>query len=298
MIGGLVVVAGLALYQWAVPAGDGGEAEAVSALQADLGQLRESVAALTEAASGGAPVDEATLREELTALGERIAAIEESAGSDETSGAIEEVRAAIAAETEAREALGSDLTGRLEAIEAELADTSAEERVALAFAAAELKSAIDRGGAFSAELDAFSSIAPDNAAVETLAPYAQEGLPTRAALAERFPDVARDMLAALRTGEGNDGVFDRLMNSAMSVVTVRPTGEAEGETPQARIARMETRIGEGDFDAALAEWEQLPDAAKTVSEAYAADLRGRAEADRIAEDMLASASEAVAAESN
>jgi hypothetical protein len=204
----------------------------------------------------------------------------------------------LASEQEARESLASEIASRLDAIEAEVADTSAEERAALAFAAASLKSAIDRGGAFSAELDAFANIAPDNQAAESLRPFAETGLPTRTTLAEQFPDVAREMLLAINVGSQDAGVLDRLMSSALSVVTVRPTGNVEGGTPVARIARMEARISEGDLAAALTEWEALPEPAKAVSQDYAEQLRGRAEADQITDAALTSASEAISAETN
>lgn len=307
VVGGLVVLAGLGAYQLLSPSdgADAGQAETVASLEAQIAELRDGVAALTEAAGTGEPVDDTALRDELTALGERIAAIE-TAATDNTSNdaaaanaaALDELRTALASEQEAREGLASEVASRLEAIEAEVADTSAEERAALAFAAASLKSAIDRGGAFSAELDAFANIAPDNQAAESLRPFAETGLPTRTALAEQFPDVAREMLLAINVGSQDAGVLDRLMSSALSVVTVRPTGNVEGGTPVARIARMEARINEGDLAAALTEWEALPEPAKAVSQDYAEQLRGRAEADQITDAALTSASEAISAETN
>jgi hypothetical protein len=88
------------------------------------------------------------------------------------------------------------------------------------------------------------------------------------------------------------------MNSAMSLVTIRPTGEVAGETPEAIVARIEARLNEGDFDAALAEWETLPQAGRDVSAEFAADLRGRAEADGILDQSLAAASGAAAQGTN
>lgn len=307
VIGGLVVLAGLGAYQLMAPneVADSGQADTVASLEAQIAELRDSVAAMTEAAGNGEPVEDTALRDELTALGERIASIESAATDDisadtaaANTAALDELRAALASEQEARDSLSSEIASRLDAIEADVADTSAEERAALAFAAASLKSAIDRGGSFSAELDAFAGIAPDNQAAESLRPFADSGLPTRTALAEQFPDVARAMLVAINVGSEDAGVLDRLMSSALSVVTVRPTGNVEGGTPVARIARMEARISEGDLAAALTEWEALPEPAKAVSQDYIAQLRGRAEADEITDAALASASEAISAETN
>ncbi|WP_099866989.1 mitofilin family membrane protein [Pararhizobium haloflavum] len=293
IVGGLIVFAGMTALQWLVvePVEENGavsaQDERIAALASEIADLSESLGALE---GGSGEID-------LSGLEERLAALEESAADAQGGGDIDALRSELVAAGEAQEASSADILARVEAIEAELADNSAQEQVARAFAAAELKSAIDRGGPFAAELDAFSAVSPDDPAVEALAGAAEEGVPTRMQLVNQFPDVARAMIAAAVTGN-SDGVLDRLMNSAQSIVTVRPTGDVEGSSVKAVVSRMEARVNDGDFDAAVGEWETLPDAAKAVSEGYVADLRARGQAETILNDALSAATDAATATTN
>jgi hypothetical protein len=102
-----------------------------------------------------------------------------------------------------------------------------------AVAVTALKTAIDRGGPFLAELDALRSIVPQDPAVKELADVAATGVPTRTELKESFRPAADAMLDALHRPDPNQGIFDRLVSSAMSGIRVRPVGSVEGDTPEA-----------------------------------------------------------------
>jgi hypothetical protein len=291
-IGGLIVLLLALALQWLVldpmRAGSAAQDQQLMALSQEISTLEQALAQMEEeiAAAGSG--------EGLTALEERVGALE----GDGASADVEAGLADLVARLESVEAERQALTERVAALEEEIADRSAEESINQAFAAARLKSAIDRGGAFAPALQAFAAVAPDHPAVAALDDFAETGVPTRDQLADRFPDVAQEMLTAVHAGAADDGMIDRLMASARSVVTVRPTGAVEGESVEAIIARMEAAIGEGDLAAAIAEWESLPETAKAASEDYAADLRARAEADTILNDALSAATEAVSQETN
>jgi hypothetical protein len=49
---------------------------------------------------------------------------------------------------------------------------------------------------------------------------------------------------------------------------------------------MDAAVTAGDYAAWLAEWDKLPNAAKTASESFAADVRARVEADRLIQDTI------------
>lgn len=292
-VGGLVALLLAVALQWLVldpmRAGSAAQDQQLMALNQEISTLEQALAQMEEevAAAGSG--------EGLTAIEERVGALEGAGGS---SADVEAGLADLVARLESVEAERQALDERVAALEEEVADRSAEESINQAFAAARLKSAIDQGGAFAPALQAFAAVAPDHPAVAALSDFAETGVPTRDQLAERFPDVAREMLSAVHAGAADDGMFDRLMASARSVVTVRPTGSVEGESPEAIIARMEAAIGSGDLDAAVQEWESLPETAKAVSDDYAADLRARAEADTILNETLSAATEAVSQETN
>jgi hypothetical protein len=298
LAGGLVAAAVMLAVQWATPEEPAGNdlQATVDNLSTELQSLRGDVAALQETvtAQAGAEQPDAASSADLEALREQVAALEANASAEPDTSALDSLRGEIDALTAERESL----TERLDAIEAAMAEPGAEAEVASALAAAGLKAAIDRGGPFEGELQAYAASASDAAVAETLQPFAAEGVPTRDELVQRFPSVARDILAASMGTAASDGVIDRLMSSALSVVTVRPTGEVQGDYPKAIIARMEARLTEGDFEAALAEWEKLPDNARSVSEDYAADIRSRLEADRIVTEALSAASSAIGETTN
>lgn len=298
LAGGLVAAAVMLAVQWATPEESAGNdlQATVDSLSNELESLRGDYASLQEtvAAQAGVEQPDAASSSDLAALREQVAAIEASVSAEPDTSGLDDVRGEIEALTADR----ASLTERIDAIEAALAEPGAEAEVASALAAAGLKAAIDRGGSFEGELEAYTASVGDGGVAETLRPFAAEGVPTREQIVERFPSEARQMLAASMGAAASDGVIDRLMSSALSVVTVRPTGEVEGDYPKAIIARMEARLTEGDFEAALAEWEKLPENARSVSEDYAADIRSRLEADRIVTDALSAASSAIGENTN
>src|SRR5690606_21808092 len=82
--------------------------------------------------------------------------------------------------------------------------------VARAIAAAALKSAIDRGQPFMAELETFASVAPEAAEIEQLRAFAASGVPGRAELGDEATSVANAILSASRQSSPDAGILQRL----------------------------------------------------------------------------------------
>lgn len=284
ILGGLVTLLGFGGLQYAgIVPGLGPERGVEQNISSELQALRDQVAALPTTA---AVVDN-------TALEGRIAALEQSAAQPGTNGApsaeVETLKAEIDNLTKELAGLKTtladaqqtattekaELTSRIESAEQKLNEPVNDIQMAKAVAVTALKSAIDRGGPFLAELDALRSIAPDEQAVAALAQDAQVGVPTRSDLRREFPKTADAMLDALNQPDPNEGIFDRLVSSAMSGIRVRPVGSVEGETPEAVIARIEDKLNNGDLKGAALEWDGLPDAAKPAGEAFKAKLDQR-----------------------
>ncbi|MDP3527582.1 MAG: mitofilin family membrane protein, partial [Hoeflea sp.] len=190
----------------------------------------------------------------------------------------------------------SELSERIATLDqgqAELADQLDEPGrqidLARAIAAAGLKSAIDRGGSFMSELEAFATVAPDDPAVPELRDLAASGVPSRSSLIEGFPEAATTAIAAADPVDPDAGLVDRLMSSALSVVKVRRVGEVEGDTAEAIAARAEARLMDGDLDAALAEWNQLPEASRAAASVYGEALAARARAEKLIAASMAPA---------
>jgi hypothetical protein len=104
------------------------------------------------------------------------------------------------------------LTAKLAAVEQSLAGIAskvdaqaAQPKIALAISAAALKSALDRGSAFTAELETLAAMSPDAPEIEPLRAYASQGVMTRADIAKAFPDAATAMVAAATPADEGAG---------------------------------------------------------------------------------------------
>lgn len=276
IVGGLIalLLAGSMQYAGIIP----GLSQERSSSSADIEGLRQQVAALQKA---GPSADVTT----------RLDALEKNAGNggSDVSREVQALQQELADVKSASAAMGDNsaqLGQKLQALEQRINQPGREQAIARALAAAGLKAATDRGGSFAAEFETYSSVAGDDPSLAKLQTYAEKGVPTRAELVRRFPSAANAMIDAIHQPTENEGIATRLMSSAMRVVKVRPVGEAEGDTPEAKIARIEERIKNGNLKAAASEWDGLPEAAKTAGQDFRQALDARIEVDDLATNTL------------
>src|SRR5690606_25220709 len=111
----------------------------------------------------------------------------------------------------------------------------------------------------------FARTAPDDPALAQLKSFGEQGVPSREELVERLPGVVDAILNTVNQPDPDQGMAQRLMSSALSVVKVRRTGDVEGDAPEAIVARMDNALKGGDLPAAATEWEKLPQEAKAAS---------------------------------
>ena len=265
------VKADVAALKSAAGSGSAGDSAALAALGDKVKQIETAVAALDQAGNK-APVDLGPLNEKLAGLD----ALVKSAG--ETATAQQGRLAAL-------EQSVSQLSGKVEA-------QASQPKIALAIAASALKSALDRGAPFNAELETFAAIAPDAPQLATLRGYAEKGVPTRAEIAAGADTAANAMIAAARPVDQNAGFFQNLMSSAESLVKVRPVGAVEGTGVPQTVARMEVAVTQGDYAKALSEYGTLPDAAKAAGADFAGKLKARIEVETQIEALIAGAMKA------
>ncbi len=241
----------------------------------DLGPLEARIAELekkTAATGNGSTVDVSGLNAQLTSLAGEIATL----------------KSALADAQQSTEAAKSELSTRIEAAENKIDEPASDVQLARAVAVTALKTAIDRGGPFLAELDALKSIAADDPAVSGLAGDAALGVSPRADLVRDFPSVADAMLEATQHSP-NQGIFARLMDSASSAIRIRPVGSVEGDSPEAIIARIEDKLTNGDLKGASLEWQALPDPAKTAGAAFKTKLDQRIRVEGLIDAAVAGA---------
>ncbi|WP_337181499.1 hypothetical protein [Shinella sp.] len=291
ILGGLIALLGAGSLQYGgyLPAPGPDRAEESSAV-ASLSNEVETLKARLAETTAASPVD-------LQPIETRLAALEKSA--EENSGTpsadpqsvgrlegdVARLTTELAALREAVSTTESQLTERIAAAEQKLDEPRSDIAMARAVAASALKTAIDRGGPYLAELEAFASVAPDDPSIAGLREHAAIGVPSRADLVRDFQPTADAILDAVHQPEGDQGIFNRLMSSAASAIRVRPVGSVEGDTPEAVVARIENKLQNGDFKGADIEWQTLPQ----PGQAAAADYKRRLDARVSVEELVGSA---------
>ncbi|QKC81122.1 COG4223 family protein [Mesorhizobium sp. NZP2077] len=265
------VKADVAALKSAVEQGGAGDNAGLAALGDKVKQIETAVAALGKAGSA-APLDLGPLNEKLASLD----ALVKSAG---------EAAKAQDGRLTALEQSVSQLSGKVEA-------AAGQPKIALAIAASALKSALERGAPFSAELDTLAAISPDAPELATLRPYAEKGVPTRTEIASQMDAAANAMVAAATPVDQNAGFLQNLMSSAESLVKVRPIGAVEGAGAPETVARMEVAVTQGDYAKALSEYDKLPEAVKAAGADFAGKLKARIEVETQVDALISRAMKA------
>jgi hypothetical protein len=214
-------------------------------------------------------VDLGPVTEKLDALDSLIKSADQAAGT-------------LDGRVVALEQLASQLSGKVDA-------QASQPKIALAIAASALKAALDRGAPFTAELDTFAAVRPDAPQIAVLRPYAEKGVSTRVDLAAGMSDAANAMIAAATPVDPNQGIFQRLVSSAESLVKVRPIGAVEGKGAPETVARLEVAVTQGDYAKALAEYDTLPEPAKAAGADFAGKLKSRLDAEAAVDALVSGA---------
>jgi hypothetical protein len=257
-------------------AGDPALAARIAALETELKTLAETVGVL------GRRNDEA-----LAAA--REARVRADAGAAEISELTQKPPAAV--DRGEFEALANRV-GAAERSEkaAQTAAERADRALRLALAATALNAAVERGDAFAAELAAVKALGADPKLVAALEPFARSGVPTSAALARQFSELAPALQQAAEPPP-RDGVLGRLQLNAEKLVRIRRVDEAAGTDADAIVARSQAKAARGDLAGAAAEVGELPPNARAPAEAWVKSVQARTAAidasRRLAADALA-----------
>lgn len=173
--------------------------------------------------------------------------------------------------------------------EAEAAAAPSPVSPAVAAALAQLRAAVAEGKPFAAELkaarDASGADAELAKALDALAPLAASGAPTVAALTARFQPLPSEIVRADNRGEAGDWI-GHVQGVAMTLVTVRPRGAAEGDGAAALAARAEAALAAGKLSVAVDELAKLQGPAAKPVQPWLAGAKARLAADAAAEAAL------------
>ena len=209
---------------------------------------------------------------------------------------------------EANEALRKDndaLTARVAAlehaehttgqrIEQSLTGASADRAVRLAVVTGALRTAVERGMPFTAELAAAKALGADASALAPLEPFAAGGVPNAEVLARDFDKLEPAMSAAAAPPSQAGGILGRLQANAERLVRVHPVGDTPGDDPAAALARAGAKAHRGDIAGALAEVEKLPPAAQSPAVDWIKAAKARTAAVEAARQLAANSLTALA----
>lgn len=267
---------------------------AISALEAQVGQLSADLAALPAAeapdlsgidaalADLGARID--ALPGEISALEDRLATLERQPSADGTlqetalaafEGDLAALRDQIAAMTDAAESQLDATRQEARAIEenALAAARAATARAVLARVQAGLETGAPIGAALAELGDVMDAPVPD--ALTT----ASDGVPTLADLQDAFPEAARSALATARAlgadGEEGGGGLGAFLRNQFDVRSVTPR---DGASVDAVLSRAEDALRNGRLSDALAEVATLPEGVRAELSDWTALAETRAAA--------------------
>lgn len=150
---------------------------------------------------------------------------------------------------------------------------------AAALAAASLAEATQGSGSFESELAALERVLPLSGEVRALRPYAENGAPSRAALAAEFDAAAARAAVAARDPGERAGFFARLSHALSAIVTIRRVS-AGGEGADAVLARAGDAVAEGDLEGALKTLRDLPAKSTQAMAPWRARAQQRVAVDR------------------
>ncbi|MGR3492833.1 MAG: hypothetical protein ACU0DW_12315, partial [Shimia sp.] len=233
--------------------------ETLAETQATLDELRTADVGLTDGLTASGETA-ASLDARLTEL-EMRPQIDLSSldNSDAFEAELENLRAEIAelsdatrAEIDAaRTAADAQIAAaREEATLLEQRAAEAADREATRAALSRVLTALDNGEGYVAELETLQATT-DTAIPDVLSANAADGVATVSALQARFPDQAREALAAMR--RANTGGENTVGNFFRNQLGVRSLDAQEGDTPDAVLSRVQAAVTQGDLQTALTE---------------------------------------------
>ncbi len=128
------------------------------------------------------------------------------------------------------------------------------------------------GNSFMDALLRFSNLAPDSKdmqqALDTLLPYAENGIVTLDFLRDNFADIIPEALRPAAEPAHDASTSNQLSFNLSSLVRIRKVGKPQGTTPDAVIARAESALKEGDVSLAFSEINSLPDDTRSAFQAW------------------------------
>lgn len=235
-----------------VEAAANANADAMTALRAEV----EKLAARKPVAAAGAAPDLGPLTQQVASVQDKLTALTSEVGN--LSGGLAAQKSQVAAT--------QNLVAQSTAAHAD--DT------AIALIAGSLLRKVEAGLPFTDDLAALTAHGAEKTALASLAPNAQSGVATSAALAAQFA-AETDAILATAPAPHASGFLDRLLKDAEGLVRIRKVGEASGNGLAARVVRIQKALDTGAVETAYQQWTALPAAAQQKSQDFGTAAKRR-----------------------
>lgn len=276
--------------------------------QTELAALNQRIAALETAepaapagtTAAADPVDLSGVEADIAALAARIDTLAATPAPTADTGATDALRTELAALATRLDEVGARL-GTAEAGLRTLDTTVTQTTATLADQPSDIgavlqlplilsgfETAFSTGRPYATELGALRAAVPDADIPTAIANKAETGLVRPDIIASRFAAVLPAMLAGRpvdSSAQWQDGALDWFR----SAIALRPTGEIEGDTPEALMSRLEGAIARRDFATAETLLAGLPAPMLAAGEDVPALVAEQAEAARFLEALRTSA---------
>jgi hypothetical protein len=273
----------------------------LAALNQRIGALETATPAAPAAPTAAAtPVDLSGIETDIAALTARIDTLAAAPAAAADTGATDALRTELAALNTRLDEVAARL-GTAEAGLRTLDTTMTETTATLADQPSDIgavlqlplilsgfETAFATGRPFATELGALRAAVPDAEIPTSIANKAETGLVRPDIIASRFATVLPAMLAGrpvAADAQWQDGALDWFR----SAIALRPSGEIEGDTPEAVMSRLEGAIARRDFVTAETLLTGLPAPMLEAGEDVPALIAEQAQAARFLDALRASA---------
>jgi hypothetical protein len=272
----------------------------LAALNQRIGALETAEPAAPATATTAEPADLSGVEADIAALTARIDTLAAAPAAAADTGATDALRTELAGLSTRLDELAARL-GTAEAGLRTLDTTMTQTTATLADQPSDIgavlqlplilsgfETAFATGRPFATELGALRAAIPDADVPTAIANKAETGLVRPDLIAGRFASVLPAMLAG-RPADADAQWQDGALDWFRSAIALRPTGEIEGDAPEALMSRLEGAIARRDFTAAEALLADLPAPMLAAGEDVPALISEQAEATRFLDALRASA---------
>lgn len=257
----------------------------LAAAEAENKSLSNSLAALNRRVDDIAAASQSAAKQADAAT----AAADAAKSADQTNvqhGDLDALANRVAALESAAKTLSDD--------EAHRAANAEDQAARLTIAAAALRTAVESGAAYQAELAAVQSLGVDQSTTAPLEPFAAGGLPSAGALGRELAALTPALQRASAPAPSETTFLDKLEANAQQLVRITPVDAPSGNDPSAVVTRIAIDAAHADLAAALTDIAALPDTAKPLTADWVKKVQARDAAIAASRQIAAAALAALA----